>query len=226
MKKGYSQFNEDEILFKFLNKKLRGFCVEVGSHDGVHDSNTLFFEKLGWDCILVEPNPFLVINRKCRICKCAASNKVGTAILSVVSGDSFANGLSTITHDFKVIDKHGFTTTPILVNTETLDNMLAGYSGEIDFITIDVEGHEKEVLEGFDIKKWQPKIIIIEDNSNKIDHSIENYMKQFDYRKFLRTGVNDWYSMNVNLTSLQGRIKAKYVAEKIRIKNKYFMSGN
>ena len=52
--KYYAQFGEDKILNRIFNKKT-GNCVEVGGFDGVTGSNTYFFEKLGWRCLIVEP---------------------------------------------------------------------------------------------------------------------------------------------------------------------------
>ena len=60
----HSQFDEDRILNGIFAGKSPGICVEVGANDGVHGSNTLFFEKLGWQCVLIEPNPMLPVASK------------------------------------------------------------------------------------------------------------------------------------------------------------------
>jgi FkbM family methyltransferase len=199
----YSQFGEDKILFEFFQKKTSGLCVEVGANNGVEDSTSLFFEKIGWKCILVEPNPSLCreirTHRKAMTYEYAASNRTDTATLHVVEGAERAHGLSTISptkeHHDRIIN-HGFTSRAIQVHTITLDEILmdAQLNSNIDFISIDVEGHEYEVLEGFSINKWSPTLILIEDNSNYENNTISNYLKKFGYYRFFRTGVNDWYA--------------------------------
>ena len=56
LNKYYAQFGEDKILNQIFNKN-EGVCVEVGGFDGITGSNTLFFERLGWRCLIVEPMP-------------------------------------------------------------------------------------------------------------------------------------------------------------------------
>ena len=83
----------------------------------------------------------------------------------------------------------------ITVRTATLDSLLseAGFP-EIQFVTIDVEGHELEVLEGFTLETYRPRIVIIEDNSINGDPGVARYMAERGYVHFRRTGVNEWYA--------------------------------
>lgn len=203
----YSQFGEDKILNNIFKMKTSGLCIEVGANNGVDDSNSFFFEQIGWKCILVEPNPHLCKmireKRNSLLYECAASNQVNTTILHVVDGAERSDGLSTISNESSVHDKiksHGFTTRQVEVNTMTLDDILADakINIDIDFISIDVEGHEYEVLKGFSIEKWEPTIILVEDNSNLEDDTVKKYLKKFGYVKFMRTGVNDWYAKKTN----------------------------
>jgi len=61
-------------------------------------------------------------------------------------------------------------------------------------LSIDTEGTEIEVLKGFDIKKWKPKLLVIENNFN--DPEIEKYLSTFGYIKNKRIEVNDFYILN------------------------------
>jgi len=63
----YSQFGEDRLLDKLFEGRRRGVCVEVGANNGVDGSTTLYFEEIGWDCILVEPNPALCREVRARL---------------------------------------------------------------------------------------------------------------------------------------------------------------
>ena len=212
----YSQFGEDKFLYNIFEKKSEGLCVEVGAHNGIDDSPSLFFETIGWQCLLVEPNPHLCKmirqKRRSRLFECAASDKNGTSILHIVEGGDRSDGLSTIAmneENLVRIKQHKFTTSPVTVNTMTLDRVLteAKINKKIDFISIDVEGHEYEVLKGFSIEKWRPEIMLVENNSNKKDYPVRIYLKKYGYIKFARTGVNDWYAHQTNqrLISFQSK---------------------
>ena len=212
----YSQFGEDEILFDVFKRKIHGTCVEVGANDGVNDSTTYFFEKLGWDCILVEPNPDLCkqirLIRSAKLYEYAASNNDRKTTLYIAEGAERSHGVSAISDHEKApsqIMNYGFSSRPVIVQTKTLDEILldAEITSEIDFVSIDVEGHELKVLEGFTIEKWKPTVILIEDNSNFESTIVRDYLSAHGYTRFKRTGVNDWYSSiyNKDLVTLSAR---------------------
>jgi FkbM family methyltransferase len=181
---------EDEALSRIFGNHL-GVCVEVGANDGVTLSNTYHFEKLGWRCILVEPNPALCREIHLRrgerttLFECAASTSNGTAMLHMGGGtDDLYSSLESVeseTEGGKFID--------VTAPTRTLDSMLeeAGV-GEIDFISIDVEGHEILVLGGFDLNRWKPRIVLLEDNKDLSDDTVCQHMDNAGYFRFYRTG--------------------------------------
>ncbi len=227
----YSQFGEDKILFEIFQKKTSGVCVDVGANNGVDDSISLFFEKIGWKCILVEPNPSLCDGmravRNSLIYECAASNQIGAATLHIVEGAARSDGLSTISTDKEEHDRiksYGFTSHPVQVRTMTLDEILADaqIKGDIDFVSIDVEGHEYEVLEGLSLERWKPKIMVLEDNSNFEDSTVSNYLKKSGYVRFMRTGVNDWYAHRTNkrLVNMKSKTRVIWTVFKRRVKNR------
>lgn len=225
----YSQFGEDKILAEIFNEKSHGLCIEVGANDGVNDSTTLYFEKIGWDCILVEPNPVLCqmirVARSSRLYEFAASDKSGVVTLFVAEGAERAHGVSTISSDEESLNKiksYGFTYSKVQVQTKTLDEILSELKPgcEIDFVSIDVEGHELDVLRGFSIERWSPTVVLLEDNSNFENATVSNYMKQFEYVRFMRTGVNDWYAhrKNKKLVNLYSRGEYNWTVLKVRVK--------
>jgi FkbM family methyltransferase len=227
----YSQFGEDRILSEIFGGKGAGTCIEVGANDGVNDSTTLFFENAGWDCILVEPNPVLCkmirATRKATLYECAASDRQGTATLYVAEGADRSHGVSMISGEEAARDKigsYGFTCRPVQVETRTLDDILAEQKphGGIDFISIDVEGHELEVLQGFSVEEWMPGVMIIEDNDRFEDDSVRDYLKRFGYVCFRRTGVNDWYAhrKNRDLVNVRSRAGYRWTAFKEKGKNR------
>ena len=225
----YSQFGEDKILFEIFQRKTHGVCVEIGANNGVDDSTTLFFEKIGWKCILVEPNPFLCQEiravRNALVYEYAASSRSGVATLHVVEGNERSHGLSTIspTKEYLArVKNHNFFSHPVQVRTMTLDEILSNAQivGGIDFISIDVEGHEPEVLEGFSLEKWKPTVILLENNSNVENNATSNYLNKFGYVRFFKTGVNDWYAHQTNkrLMSMRSNIRIGLTAFNEKIK--------
>lgn len=195
----YAQFNEDKILNKIFNKKT-GQCVEVGGFDGVTGSNTYFFEKIGWRCLIVEPMPDFCQKiksvRKCEIAELAASNKAGTVEFYVAAG---VETLSTIEkndqHFARIKSLSDKAIRKITVKTARLNDILLEHQmTNIDFLTIDVEGHEMSVLLGMSFDEIKPRILIIEDNSNGADDEVKRFMESVSYKRFMRTGCNDWYA--------------------------------
>ena len=196
----YSQYHEDVILNKIFKGKKDGVCVEVGGFDGVTGSNTFFFEKLGWKCMVVEPMPNFceaIRNaRSCIIAEYAASSKEGVVDFYVAEG---VETLSTMefseTHFSRIKETPNSTLNKIQVKTKRLDTILKENEFfDIDFMTIDVEGHELGVLSGLDFETSNIKIIIIEDNSNGFDNSVKKLMESKGYKRFKKTGCNDWFT--------------------------------
>jgi FkbM family methyltransferase len=197
----YSQFREDRLLERIFKEKETGICVEVGAHDGITGSNTYFFEKKRWKCVLVEAVPELCERiRRFRtgfIVNCAASSASGKATFYVSESVESWSALHLTESQKERIAAGEATVREITVAKRKLDDILdeAGVSA-VDFVSIDVEGHELEVLKGFSVEKFRPRIIIVEDNPGQENPDVSGYLKDKGYKKFFRTGVNDWYGMD------------------------------
>lgn len=223
----YSQFGEDRILAKIFADQPDGFCVEIGANDGVNDSTTFHFEKKGWNCLLVEPNPDLCQQiralRSASLVECAVSDHEGEVTLFIAEGAPRAHGVSSIHGGVAALErikKFGFSGRSVKVVARTLDSILEEFSPNqnISFMSIDVEGHELAVLKGFSLDRWSPKILIVEDNTNFKDSAVRDHLKAQGYVPFCRTGVNDWYARpdNRDLVSIGNRFV--YLSEKLRCK--------
>lgn len=196
----FAQFGEDRILRRIFSDRPFGFCVEVGANDGVNGSNTLHFERLGWTCVLVEPNPELreriARTRTGRVFSCAASSEAGSLVLNIAVGEGEAHGVSSVGGNGEAhVRSFGFEVREVIVDARTLDSIIAetNVGMPLDFLTVDVEGHELSVLQGFSLEKWKPRIVIVEDNSRFSDRKVREHMARYGYVPFKRTGVNDWY---------------------------------
>jgi len=204
----YGQFGEDRILAEIFSDRTDGYCVEIGADDGRTGSATYLFEQRGWHCLLVEPIPESVEeirrHRTCTVVNCAASNREGEATFGVAEGVEEMSTLDLSPAHVAWIKRVGGTVKEISVRTATLDSLLAEAAfPEVQFITIDVEGHEIAVLEGFTLEAHKPRIVIIEDNSISGNPRVARYMSDRGYVHFRRTGVNEWYAHESDVELVQ-----------------------
>lgn len=202
----HGQFGEDRILQEVFGDRAEGYCVEIGAYDGRAGSASYPFEKRGWHCLLVEPIPEraeeILKHRACIVVNCAVSDKEGTASFFVAENVEEMSTLDLTPDRLEWIEHVGGAVKEIKVRTATLDSLLAEAAfPEIQFITIDVEGHEMEVLKGFTLEAHRPRIVIIENNSASDDPRatggdphVGRHMSEHGYVHFRRTGVNEWYA--------------------------------
>jgi FkbM family methyltransferase len=154
-----SQFKEDAILAELLPGD-KGIYVDVGASHPKECSNTWPFYQRGWRGLLIEPLPdcwgqILMERREDRLCPMAASNGNGVATLHL------CRSLSSLRPDWnkdvtETIPCHIAPLRDILALHKDFDWTRTG------LCSIDVEGHEKEVLEGIDWSTFRPAVIIIE----------------------------------------------------------------
>lgn len=195
----HSQFGEDRVLERIFDGQETGVCVEVGAHDGVTGSTTLLFERKGWICVLVEPVPELCDKirkvRSCMVFNCAASSEPGEETFFVAESDTSLSTFHMTPEQEARIAAVKSAVRTVRVRKRTLDDVLGEANvPRVDFITIDVEGHELSVLKGFSLTTFRPRILIVEDNSDQVDWSVLDYLDAHGYAHFHRSGVNDWYA--------------------------------
>ena len=199
----YSQFGEDRIIQDFFPMGYKGVCIDVGATDGIGMSNSYHFEQQGWLCICCEANPdmydSLKINRSAAIhCAVGAEDKdeVQFKIVTLEGQGGNQTAVSSVEIDQRLYDQHLFLQPSVkVINVPmlTLNTILLKYPhiDKIDFLSIDTEGTEIDVMKGFDIHKWQPKVVVLENNFD--DRKYVDYMESVGYRRALRNVVNDFY---------------------------------
>lgn len=196
-----AQNGEDRWLDNFFGHKRNGFFVEVGAFDGVNLSNSYHFEQIGWTGVLIEPDPdkaaLCRANRpgsKSYQCAAAASPDIREVTFhQVESGGVYSTTKLTGDHARR-IDHMGLASIPISVPARTLDSILQEVGAPaIDFVSIDVEGAETEVLRGFDIRRWKPAVVVIESNSKLRLPEVRDYFTSNGYAFRCSIDVNDFY---------------------------------
>jgi FkbM family methyltransferase len=196
-----SQYGEDLLIWNFFRRKRDGFYVEVGAYDGTALSNTYFFEALGWEGVLVEPVPeyyqsCLSSRPYSRVVNAAAGRGDGPRRTSF----SIAEGVGTLSfmkdsprHVDRIL-REGGSLRSIEVPLYSLNEILADYQGAVDFISIDVEGAEMDVLMGLDLNRFRPRMLVIEDNSNGSDARVKEWLGGFGYVERYRCEQNVFYT--------------------------------
>jgi FkbM family methyltransferase len=162
----FAQNFEDVLLWRCFAHQKTGFYVDVGASSPITDSVTHGFYERGWQGINLDPLPERIAElrrlrpRDCNL-QVAAGRAIGTATLTRQRG---VGGLSTL-HDTAApeVQQHFAESWPIEVRVVPLSQILQEEQvSEIDFLKIDVEGAELEVLKGLDLSRWRPAVILVE----------------------------------------------------------------
>jgi FkbM family methyltransferase len=196
-----SQLRQDFFALGEVNFKRGGFFVEFGACDGVHLSNTHLLEKeFGWTGILAEParvwHGALARNRSCRIeTRCVWRTSGETMRFNEVD----ESGLSTI-DAFSADDMHSEDRKSghiYEVESISLVDMLDqnGAPPVIDYLSIDTEGSEFDILNAFDFDKYKFRAITCEHNYTERREDIKNLLESKGYvrRHEGLSLFDDWY---------------------------------
>lgn len=208
-KNGYFGKNNIDKKLEELLPHRNGFYVELGAHDGALSSNSYFFElKKDWKGILIEPSPNLYLSCVKRRWK---NNKIFcNACVSYEYKDEFVRmkyaDSMTISDNLELLnieDHDGFIGKgkKFLMDKEnsfifgakaiTLNKILLEASAPkvIDFLSLDVEGAELEVLEGLDFGMFRFKFLVIETRNIS---KIEEFLSEKDYYLFEKLTGHDY----------------------------------
>jgi FkbM family methyltransferase len=192
-----SQLGQDLNVLKFYNNKREGFFVEIGASDGINLSNTHLLEKsYDWKGICVEPipNDFLKLktNRSNSYCCDNAVYNVSGLVLTfdVSNSQHLLSGIS------KHIDRHKDAVdkdkTTINVNTISLVDLLDKYNSPkfIEYLSLDTEGSEYEILKTFNFNKYTFGLIDVE--HNLIQPRRNDIKKLLTENGYVYVGENKW----------------------------------
>jgi FkbM family methyltransferase len=142
---------EQELVRAFFEGAQSGFFVEVGANRPRQESQTWHLEQLGWSGILIEPQPDLAEElRRDRSAKVVA---VACSSPRTPAGDASPRrrALSSLDRDRMAPGANPSGSSRCRSGRSTTSSIEAGRLREFDFLSIDVEGHELEVLSGFDL---------------------------------------------------------------------------
>jgi FkbM family methyltransferase len=211
----YAQNREDVVLARALRPDdRRGFWVDVGAGDPVLDSVTAAFAERGWRGVNVEPLP----REHERLCaarpadtnlRVALGARAGLGKLFVEPTEKrqrpdpdapIDRGASTMVPEFAERYRAGGQEfTPIEVPIWTLAQVVADHvPGPVDFLKVDVEGFEREVLAGADWSSFRPRVVVMEATVPKSDEPAyeawEPILFEAGYRFAMFDGLNRFYA--------------------------------
>lgn len=207
---------QDFIAYQYFRKLKgaypKGFYIDIGAHDGWSGTTTGIFYQLGWDGICVEPSPInfnkLKNGRPKATCiNAAVSNNGGIkaqfvdvkkftflSFLNVgLSDEEYNNKINHIAQDLKLrnIDKDNEKLDLDIIDVEVMnfDQIMSNHPNikHIDFLSLDVEGGELEVLKSIDFNKFSFSLLTIETINENVRDIITKFMKEKGYKIYVKT---------------------------------------
>jgi FkbM family methyltransferase len=178
----HSQVGQDQFLNEnFFHNMRNGTFVEFGAHDGICISNSYFFEsELDWQGICIEPIPEiferLKNNRRCS-CIQGCIRPVGGPVqflriggaLEMLSGVVDAYHPTHLLRVYSCAQNCPTTFSTIQVQAFRLDELLDAHKiSHINYLSIDTEGGELEILQSIDFRKYRIDFITVEDNYSDV----------------------------------------------------------
>jgi len=154
----FSQFGQDGILAPILSQIKNGFFVESGAFNGEKYSNTIYYESLGWQGLLVEPGHAYF--------KIATKKRKAWVFHGAIS-PSKRSMLLNFTDEKHGEYSHQNGTSSRQVQAEPLEKLIRAIDSDrrtVDFWSLDIEGGECKVLESTDFQKLQVGILLVEMN--------------------------------------------------------------
>lgn len=198
----YSQTGEDRILSALLGESKTGYYVDVGCNDPKHWSNTFAFYCRGWTGVCIDAATHMID-------RYAKARPRDRAVCSPVSDTAqtlafteFENPCVSSLSPEHVKEWTGRCAVRNVrqVQTESLTKILerAGAPRCFDLLSIDVEGHDLEVLNSLDFNRHRPRVIVIEIHgfclSRPADSAIYRLLRDRNYELVGYALMNAYFS--------------------------------
>lgn len=200
----YQYYPDDDLFTRKSGNLIRPVFLDVGACHPIHNSNSHHFRLSGWNVIAIEPDPqyYSAYERyKFPVERCAVGERLGVTNLAIHHPDiiDHKGGGSHITKEpAKQEDYDDRTIENIRVQLCTLDYILLDVlslterGGIVDVVDIDIEGGELNALFGFNLKRWKPKVLCIEDWGSATSEILK-YMNFCGYDMLERHGYDTYW---------------------------------
>jgi FkbM family methyltransferase len=189
----YSSFGEDRLILKFLSKQPIGFYVDIGAHAPIDYSNTYALYQRGWRGIAIDPDPdsiaaFGKARPEDKALQLAIGSKSGKVTLHLFNDRSMSTVDEASFAKYRANPrKHHLG--DIEVERKPLSAVLAEHvpaGRQVDFMNVDCEGVDLDVLRSNDWAKFHPPLLAVEDLDLDLERVVESkifrYLRPLGYR--------------------------------------------
>lgn len=185
-----SQLGQDLWVIDTLNYKENGFFLDIGALDGVTHSNTYMLEnRYNWNGICIEANPYVIhmlsSNRNCMCVNSLLYSEEGL-IKDFHCGNELSflpNKNRDIDIDYfkKYLEKQNVEYHKITMKTSTISKILDIYNAPfvIDYMSVDTEGTELDILKAFPFDDYHVNTITVEHNAGHIGNNYQKEIRDF-----------------------------------------------
>jgi len=188
-----AQVAQDIIAYLFFKGKTDGFYIDIGANDGISGSTTYWAEQVGWKGICIEPQKSTFERmkkvRNCALYNCAISNKTqeNAEFISFPDKDTRSGLADSMSENHIEAAKQFSNMEKKNVSTKTFGDVMVDFPTVkfIDFLSIDTEGHEMQVLESIDFTKFKFGLITIETEDGS---EVVKYVENNGYKKLMIAG--------------------------------------
>ena len=203
-KKTYSQSGEDLFIDSYFKNLNDGFYVDIGCFHPIKYSNTAKLYNRGWSGLNIDINQTSIdlfnIIRKRDQNYCAAISNENKKVIAYT--DNYFSPINSINKNFFELTLNKFS------DGKYFENEINSYKfldflkknelniDKIDFLNIDAESHDYEILQGIDFKKVNIKLICVEmfNENNEIDKNrYKDFLKKHGYESLKSIDANGFF---------------------------------
>lgn len=196
----YSQEGEDMVLSRIFEGSRNGLYIDVGAHHPLRYSNTYFFYKIGWQGINIDAMPgsmalFSKLRPRDINLEIAVSDRNEDKTYFILNEPALNTFSEVLANEYCQTGSYWILQEK-KIRTRSLGSILNEHlnkSKEIDFLSIDVEGYDFQVLRSNDWSKYRPKIILIE----CLDYNFEEFTNS-DLNTFMKKNGYVFFAKTVN----------------------------
>lgn len=200
-----SEHGQEFFVLDKVRYKKNGYFVDIGASDGVTSSNTFILEKFyKWNGICVDPNPVFTQSlfnvRDCSTSTLCVYETTGKILPFKFCADeqqffgwNFRAGL--VDHVQEINEQVDNTFTEINVLTISLNDLLKLYNAprNIDYVSLDTEGSEYEILKSFDFDRYNVSCFTVEFSNDNERLDIQSLMYKQGYQLEQGSPYEDWF---------------------------------
>lgn len=195
-RRDYSQHGEDVFVREYFKDLKNGFFVDIGASHPFRISNTFSLYRMGWNGVAVDPIPaFKLLYKLWRprdkflnlgVAPTSGVLKYFELIPSVLSSfDADYVGVLVKNRRAEILKTYD-------VNVITINQLFEDYIGsrKIDFLTIDVESLDLQILQSLDFRRFRPSLICVEFNNNDDEKKLLSFFQSVNYQVINTIGCN------------------------------------